>query len=50
MMVMRMLRASLLSGALTLPAMCNVYKSDVNKLCSAEQLTSGTLKSDRPQA
>jgi hypothetical protein len=50
MMAMRaLLRTSLLSGALSLPAMCNVYKSDVNKLCSAEQLTSGTLKSDRQQ-
>ena len=47
MIATRALWSTFLGGVLTLPSMCNVYQSDVNKICSAEQLTSGTLKANR---
>jgi hypothetical protein len=36
-------------GMLTLPSMCNVYKTDVGKLCDAEQLSQSSLKGNKSQ-
>src|SRR5208282_1926677 len=43
----RALSIALLGGMLTLPSMCNVYRSDVTKLCDAEQLSRDSLKANR---
>ncbi len=47
MLATRALSTALLGGMLTLPSMCNVYKSDVGKLCDSQQLSQTSLKSDR---
>jgi len=39
----------LLGSLVTLPAVCNVYRTDVGKLCDAEQLSQSSLKTDRSQ-
>ncbi len=41
-----LLRAAL-AALVTLPSMCNVYRSDVGKLCDAEQLSRSSLKTDK---
>lgn len=45
----RALATAFLGGMLTLPSMCNVYKSDITKLCDAELLSQVTLKTNRTQ-
>jgi len=49
MMASRALFTAALGGMLSLPSMCNVYHSDVGKLCDSEQLSQSSLKADRPQ-
>jgi hypothetical protein len=46
-MASRALLSALFGGLVTLPSMCNVYRSDVSKVCDAEQLAPGSLKGGR---
>ena len=45
----RALVMAFFGGMLPFLSMCNVYKSDVGKLCDAEQLSQGSLKANRSQ-
>ena len=47
MMGSRALLSAFFGGMLTLPSMCNVYKSDVGKLCDAEQLSQGSYRANK---
>ncbi len=47
MLAMRALYTAFLGGMMTLPSMCNAYKSDVGKMCDAEQLSKSSIKADR---
>jgi len=49
MLLTRALYSAFLGGMVTLPALCNVYKSDIGKLCDAEQLSQSSLKANRAQ-
>ena len=47
MIVTRALATALFGAMLTLPSMCNVYRSDVGKLCDSEGLSGNSLKANR---
>jgi hypothetical protein len=48
-MTARALLPAFLSGLVTLPSMCNVYKTDVGKVCDAQQLSQASLRSGKSQ-